>query len=135
ELFLPPNPSLPPVHPHISYAHMSILLPNSSTVSSRPDTDNSYTSSAISGQDPITYLYSLTPGISTSSFGTVCALLSGISPEIVERAEELIVLAAQNGQDLVGAVCGRLGKEEMEDLRECEGIARRFLEVEWEEVE
>ncbi|RPA81666.1 hypothetical protein BJ508DRAFT_369742 [Ascobolus immersus RN42] len=132
ELFLPPNPSLPPVHPHISYAHMSILLPTPSTTNSRPSTSTSYTSTLASGQDPITYLYKLTPGISTSSFGTTCALLSGISPAIVDRAEELIVLAAQNGRDLVGAVCGRLGREEMEEVVECEGIARRFLEVEWE---
>ena len=45
------------------------------------------------------------------------------------------MLAAQNGRDLVGAVCGRLGREEMEEVREAETIARAFLEVEWDAVE
>lgn len=77
-------------------------------------------------EDQITYLYNYVPGRSTSSFGTYCASLNGIDPAIVERADELIVLAAR-GEDLIAA-CAKVSDKEAEELERAEQIGRRFLE-------
>ena len=82
--------------------------------------------SAETVEDQITYLYSLMPGRSTSSFGTCCAILNGIDPAIVERADELILLAAR-GEDLVAA-CAQLSEKDARELENAERIGRRFLE-------
>lgn len=81
----------------------------------------------MSAQEQITYLYNLRPGRSNSSFGTVCASLSGIDREIVHRAEELILMAAR-GEDLVAA-CASLTDAETESLREAEHVARCLLDT------
>lgn len=77
-------------------------------------------------EDQITYLYNFVPGRSNSSFGTCCALMNGIDPTIVERADELILLAAR-GEDLIVA-CAKLPEEEARDLGDAEQIGRQFLE-------
>ncbi|KAH7414103.1 muts domain V-domain-containing protein [Phaeosphaeria sp. MPI-PUGE-AT-0046c] len=63
--------------------------------------------------DQITYLYNFREGRSTSSFGTCCAAINGIPPELVQRAENLILLSMR-GEDLVAACCQMPEDEEAE---------------------
>lgn len=77
-------------------------------------------------EDQITYLYNYVQGRSISSFGTVCAVLNGIDPAVVERADELILLAAR-GEDLIAA-CTKVSSDEAQELEDAEQIGRQFLE-------
>jgi DNA mismatch repair protein MSH5 len=75
--------------------------------------------------DQVTYLFSLEHGHSTSSFGGRCAALNGVPSAVVDRAESISQLLAQN-EDL-GAVCAGLSPPETERLEEAEVTARLFL--------
>ncbi|KAL7267478.1 chaperone ATPase hsp78 [Rhizina undulata] len=102
-------------HSNLMFGHMKILLDDE----------------AEEVENQITYLYRLEKGRSTSSFGTCCAALNGIHPEIVARAEDLILLAAR-GEDLV-AVCTILSESERKELEEAERVARAFLKQDFDE--
>lgn len=77
-------------------------------------------------EDQVTYLYVLKPGRTLDSLGTVCATLNGIDKETVDRAIDIIQLAAR-GEDLVSA-CVQLSEGEVGELEVAEAAARRFVE-------
>jgi DNA mismatch repair protein MSH5 len=99
-----------PARPELSFGHMAVRVDANAELV----------------EDQITYLYNFVSGRSTSSFGTCCAGMNGIDPAIVERADQLIVLAAR-GEDLIAA-CTKVSDEEAEELEEAEQIGREFLE-------
>lgn len=81
--------------------------------------------------DRITYLYRLAQGYSNSSFGTRCAALNSVPSEIVMRAEAITQLLCQN-EDLTSA-CRKLSVQEKTHLQYAEEVARKFLEVSFNE--
>ncbi|KAK7535428.1 muts domain V-domain-containing protein [Phyllosticta citricarpa] len=101
--------------PQLQFAHMQVRVDEeASTV-----------------EDQITYLYNLCPGRSTQSFGSACAENNGISKEVVQRAEELVLLAMK-GEDLVAALAF-MPEGEAEELQEAERVARAFLAVDFDD--
>jgi DNA mismatch repair protein MSH5 len=78
--------------------------------------------------DQVTFLFKLVPGRSRSSFGSRCAVMNGVDADIVQRAEAIALLLAQN-EDLTAA-CAKLTEEEEALLEVAEGAAREFIETE-----
>ncbi|KAK4560402.1 hypothetical protein LTR86_005598 [Recurvomyces mirabilis] len=99
-----------PARPSLAFAHMEVRVDEES--------------SALDEQ--ITYLYNYKPGRSSSSFGTCCAAMNGVDEKVVQRAEQLIMLAAR-GEDLV-EICAELPDAELAELQDAEELARDFLE-------
>lgn len=71
---------------------------------------------ALETEEQITYLYNYRSGRSVASYGTFCAAMNGIGPEIVRRAEELVLMTAR-GEDLVAA-CAIMEGDEMTELKD-----------------
>ena len=76
-------------------------------------------------ENQIIYLYNLRSGRKNSSHGSQCAAVNGVDAAIVARSEELEDMSAR-GEDLVPA-CATITKEEEDDLKMAEVIARDFL--------
>jgi DNA mismatch repair protein MSH5 len=87
--------------------------------------------SAVDGQ--VLYLYKLRLGKSTSSFGSWCAAMNGVESAVVQRADSISLLMAQN-EDLRSA-CAKLTKEEQEKLEKAEKAARTFLSLDMGELQ
>ncbi|KXS95611.1 hypothetical protein AC578_10391 [Pseudocercospora eumusae] len=100
--FLAPRPGL-----GLAFAHMEIQLETSETRTGRQ----------------ITFSYNLRSGRSTQSFGTACAAMNGISRQVVERAEELNLLASR-GEDLVEA-CAKMPEGELMELEDAVSFTRK----------
>ncbi|CDO93269.1 unnamed protein product [Kluyveromyces dobzhanskii CBS 2104] len=75
--------------------------------------------------DDITFLYKLSSGIATNSFGVFCARNCGIKEEIVNRAQELTNLIA-DGFD-VGKSCSNLSTDEMNQFKTNQEIVKEFV--------
>ena len=83
-----------------------------------------------SAENQVTFLYRLTPGRSTSSYGSRCAEMNGVDEAVVRRSEALILIMSRN-EDLEAA-CSKLSEEETVKLREAERTARLFLQWDME---
>ncbi|GME75778.1 unnamed protein product [[Candida] boidinii] len=44
---------------------------------------------SVSSSKEISYLYQLTPGVTTTTYGIICAKHCGIAADIIKRAEEI----------------------------------------------
>ena len=78
-------------------------------------------------EEQVTYLYTFQPGREVSSHGSHCAAINGIDGTIIARSRQLEEWASK-GEDLVGA-CAKVSKEEEEDLKVAEIMARDFLAI------
>lgn len=76
-------------------------------------------------EEQITYLYNYRAGRSVASYGTFCAAMNGIGPEIVRRAEELVLLTVR-GEDLVTA-CAMMPGDGLVELREAVGFTTSIV--------
>ncbi|KAF2832856.1 hypothetical protein CC86DRAFT_414515 [Ophiobolus disseminans] len=101
-------------HFHAEIFEMGLLKPRPTLAFGHMEVRIDTNTSDVSEQ--ITYLYNFRDGRSTSSFGTCCAAMNGVPPEIVQRAENLILLSMR-GEDLVAACC-QMPEDEAAELEE-----------------
>lgn len=80
----------------------------------------------------ITYLYRLVPGRSEQSLGIMCARLNGLDEKIVKRAEEIRAVLARGGS--LEEAFMKPADENMEALKYAEGVARRFLALDFSQI-
>lgn len=80
-------------------------------------------------EDQVIYLFRLTQGYNTSSFGGRCAALNGVPNAIVEHAGAISRLLIRN-EDLASAL-ERPSQEEVQRLAIAENVARQFLQADF----
>lgn len=97
----------------LAFAHMEVLIDHKQA----------------GAEDQVTYLYKLVPGVNTSSFGSRCAALNRVDPEVVDRSEAISLLLSR-GEDL-GAACAKLTTEEEVRLELAERTGREFVQLEF----
>lgn len=82
---------------------------------------------AIDADNRVTYLFKLSRGHSSSSFGGRCAALNGVPSTIVDRSEAISLLLSRN--ESIGSAFETLSRDEEYRLGVAEGVARQFLQV------
>ncbi|KAF8578057.1 hypothetical protein K439DRAFT_1654890 [Ramaria rubella] len=116
------SPSLP-----ISFIHMQVLLTSSAgQILDDPDNgdDDAY-GSLVKPGDSITYLYRIAQGLCLDSYASKCALVFGISPRLVRRAQHVSDLLSVHA---VGDLLDEgMTHEEQHDLADAEAVCRRFM--------
>ncbi|KZO96953.1 hypothetical protein CALVIDRAFT_514241 [Calocera viscosa TUFC12733] len=119
EIFTPEglSPNLP-----INFSHMQILFtsPSGSIIDTEKSDDY-----AEALDETITYLFRVAPGLALTSHAARCALLHGIPRRLVERAEHVTRLVAQ---DDIGQILNEaLSEKERLELEAAEDVMKRFL--------
>ncbi|CAK9004219.1 unnamed protein product [Durusdinium trenchii] len=77
----------------------------------------------------IAYLYQLVPGCASKSFGLECARKAGLSPEVLQRAQEVLDMIEQKKQVPVKAPA------EQQHALKCRKIVQRFRALDLENEE
>ncbi|CCG84549.1 protein of unknown function [Taphrina deformans PYCC 5710] len=75
-------------------------------------------------KDQIAHLYRVADGPTLSSFGINCAALGGVPDHILARAQQLLEIQARG--DCLTEALSVLTDKEREELKEAEGLVRRF---------
>lgn len=81
---------------------------------------------SVNQNELITFLYTVKEGISTDSYGILCAEHCGMKKKIVQRAKELSSVM-NKGKNIV-EYCSKISEEEIKTYEINEKIATRFLE-------
>ncbi|KAJ3499337.1 hypothetical protein NLG97_g428 [Lecanicillium saksenae] len=80
------------------------------------------------GDDPLTYLFTIQPGRSSSSFGEQCATMNGVPDAVVNRAKAISSIIDRDGD--LAATYANLSPNEQLQLETAEEVARRFISYE-----
>ncbi|KAJ6786878.1 hypothetical protein PWT90_00019 [Aphanocladium album] len=96
--------------PH--FAHMKVEINDSTSI----------------GDDPLTYLFTIQRGRSSSSFGEQCATMNGVPNAVVSRAKAISSIIDRDGD--LAASCATLSQTEQIRLETAEEVARRFISYE-----
>ncbi|OAR01964.1 hypothetical protein LLEC1_00101 [Akanthomyces lecanii] len=87
----------------------------------------------VNGNDPLTYLFTLQRGRSSSSFGEQCATMNGVPDAVVNRAGAISSIIDRDGD--LATTCATLTHAEQARLEIAEEVARSFISYElrlWE---
>ncbi len=88
------------------------------------------------GDDPLTYLFTLQCGRNSSSFGEQCAKMNGVPDAVINRAGAISSIIDRDGD--LAATCATLSHAEQTRLEIAEEVARKFISYElglWESPE
>lgn len=83
--------------------------------------------------DPLTYLFKLQRGQTSSSFGEQCATLNGVPRAVVHRANAISSIIDSDGD--LAATCATLSYPEQTQLEMAEEVARKFISYDFEDSE